>query len=118
MDRSRPAYFPFDSDPDLWVLLELEHPLSVPCLQCRGRHRELKTQLNFPRKSSEMSGVAPLASAKGVWLRHRNGICQHIVGPWVERIMAMLGQSALGASSSSASRAMGRWWCTGMLVGE
>jgi hypothetical protein len=32
--------------------------------------------------------------------------------------MAVLGQSALGASSSSASRAMGRWWGTGMLVGE
>jgi hypothetical protein len=47
-----------------------------------------------------------------------NGVCQDILGPWAGRILAVLSQSALGDVFKLSVSGLGRWWCTGMLVGE
>jgi hypothetical protein len=47
-----------------------------------------------------------------------NGVCQDILGPWAGRILAVLSQSALGDVFKLSVSGLGRWRCTGMLVGE
>jgi hypothetical protein len=54
----------------------------------------------------------------GLTSPQKMAFCQNIVGPWVGRILAVLGQSALGDVFELSVSALGKWRCTGMLVGE